>query len=165
MKKMMKFAAMAVALFAFFACEEKEDAPLTIDGKQWLCEYVDWTDELLPAVVDLGVTIEGKCILAYEWNGNMEECGFVPICDYTVEATDATSGVITLNIDWGNGVVGSEKYSYSNLTETSVTFGPIQTPGPVEATKDQLFDPTFTINYAKPATLATSKVEITLMEE
>lgn len=164
MKKFMKIAAVAAAVLAMLvSCEEKES--LTIDGKQWLCEYVDWSDELLPAVVDLGVTIEGKCILAYEWNGNMEECGFVPICDYTVEATDATSGVITLNIDYGNGMVGYEKYSYSNLTETSVTFGPIQTPGPAEETKDKLFDPTFTINYEKPATLATSKVEITLLPD
>lgn len=163
MKKFMKFAAMAAAVLSLcVACQKDNEETPTLEGKQWVCEWVDWTEELIPAVVDFGVTVEGKCVLASEWNGVMEE-NVVPPCAYKIEPTDATSGVITLTIDWGDGVIGIEKYSYSNLTKTSVTFGPIQTPGPVEETKDKLFDPTFTINYEKPATLATSKIDINIL--
>lgn len=170
----MKFAAVAAAVLSLcVACQKDEE--LTLDGKQWLCEYVDWSDELLPAVVDFGVTVPGKLVLAYEYNGNMEENGFVPICDYKIEPKDATSGTITLillyeyeNTETGESMTETyyEKYSYSNLTATSVTFGPIETPGIVNAgTGDTMFEPTFTINYKEPATLATTKVEITLLEE
>ena len=117
MKKILKLAAMfAAALAICVACTEKveDDAPLSIDGKQW-CFESEWM-EVAPAVLDLGATEAG--VLKY---GIKEGDAYVANAyfdaAYTIEPIDETSGVIKYTIL--NGRMGFE-IAYKNLTKTSV---------------------------------------------
>ena len=120
MKKMMKFAAMAVAALAMLvSCDNKEKTPVTIDGKQWVFEMwynkVDGTDIYSPAVLDLGVQQEGMLILGQaKPNTTAYEMNFEPSA-YTIEKIDETSGIIKFEC---YGL--EDEYQYSNLTENSV---------------------------------------------
>ena len=66
MKKFMKIAAVAAAVLAMLvSCEEKEKTPLTVEGKQWIVTFEDFTDGDLPGVIDLGYTEAERSALAY----------------------------------------------------------------------------------------------------
>ena len=157
MKKFMKFAAMAAAVLSLcVACEKDEE--LTIDGKQWVCEYYDSKDPVtgapifIPAIMDFGVTVPGKHLQAFSYdNGETFEEYVMGLMDYEIEPIDATSGVITIQ-----GLAGPEKYGYSELTKNSVKFSPIEYDG---------WEPTFELRYSKAATLAKKKIAIEYVAE
>ena len=148
MKKFMKFAAMAAAVLALcVACEEKEEAP-SLEGKQWMCEYVIKYSPLTtcPAVMDLGATLPGKLIRNMAEDGTTYTEHIYGPNDYTIEPIDATSGVIIIDTEYGE-----ERYGYSELTNTSVKFSPIEVDG---------FEPLFELNYKNAATVAKSKIAV-----
>ena len=121
MKKIMMIAAVA-ALAMFVSCEKKEEkAPLTIEGKQWVFdmwyEIVDGEDVFTPAVLDLGVQEPGMIILGQKDSDEASAeytMNFFP-AEYTIEATDETSGVIKFEC---YGI--EDEYYYTDLTENSV---------------------------------------------
>ena len=155
MKKMMKFAAMAVALFAFFACEEKEDAPLTIDGKQWIVVFEDFADGDMPGVIDLGYTEPGKISFGVQREGVWEETGYMEMSmPYTIEKITETSGVISYTYTM-NDMEFTEKIPYSELTETTVKFS--------EWVEDPMETSLFWYKYDATANVSTEKIVINLL--
>ncbi len=155
MKKMMKFAAMAVALFAFFACEEKEDAPLTIDGKQWIVVFEDFVDGDIPGVIDLGYTEPGKISFGVQREGVWEETGYMEMSmPYTIEKITETSGVISYTYTM-NDMEFTEKIPYSELTETTVKFS--------EWVEDPMETSLFWYKYDATANVSTEKIVINLL--
>lgn len=159
MKKMMKFAAMLAAALAFVvSCDQKEDnEPLTIEGKQWVCLFDDLDLGQIPGVVDLGYTTPGKINFGIqtEENGPWVETGYLELnMDYTVEALTETSGIVSYTYVW-NDVTYTEKFLYSDLTETSVKFG--------EWTEDPMETSMFWFVYDEPATVASSPITIELL--
>lgn len=130
MKNIFKFAAVAAAALAMLvSCEKKEDqkAPLTIDGKQWICTYEGYTGNI-PCVLDFGATKTGRMLVGVqEEEGKWVEDGMICDASYTIEMTSETSGVITYVSDYllslmGDEEMATEKLCFSDLTENSVKF-------------------------------------------
>lgn len=131
MKKLMKFAAMAVAAIALcVSCQEKPEntdpepdaTPLSIEGKQW---KFSWTlMGGVDAVLDLGATTSGTLTMAVDASamGDPSLAGkYIAYINgnYTLTATDATSGSFEFSDPMdptGTKVSGF----YSDLTENSV---------------------------------------------
>ena len=105
-------------------------AALTLEGKQWLmpAEFaLTVVGQATDVVADLGVTAPGYLLFgaslepiygaqaAGQWQAVM-----APL-PYTITATDATSGVITIAQTDIFGDVTNVALAYSNLTENSVT--------------------------------------------
>ena len=115
MKKIFKFAAMAVAALAMLvSCEENEEPTLSIDGNQWIAP---WAAMGVDCVMDFGATTPGTFYLAYDAN-EMGLPGFATyiVGEYSIVPTDNTSGVVN------NTVEGMPaQIQYSNLDEDSVS--------------------------------------------
>ena len=126
MKSIFKFAAMAFAAVAMLAACNKENpanndgdnggntpAALSVDGKQWFA-----AEALMGAdcVMDLGVTTPGTLYIAYDASSfGLPGYAAYFTGTYTVTATDATSGVITLTVEGQQAEI-----PYNNLNENSV---------------------------------------------
>lgn len=154
---MFRLAAMAAAaLVMCVACTEKEDdGPITIEGKQWICEYDDFDMGMIPGVIDLGYTEKGKINFGIQVDGQWVEPGFLGIFDYTIEEIDATSGWIVYSYVH-NDQTWVERIGYKELTRTTVTF--------VEYEEDPSEASLFWINYKKPATASKNKIVIKMDE-
>ena len=150
---MFKLAAIAAAMLAtLVACTEKEDeGPITIEGKQWICEYDDFEHGMIPGVIDLGCTDKGKINFGIQIDGEWVEPGYLGKYDYTIEEIDATSGWIVYSYVH-NDKTWVERIGYKDLTRTTVTL--------VEYDKDPLETSMFWINYDKPATASKNKITI-----
>ena len=96
--------------------EPYEPVFATPEGKQWMTN-VTVGDATLPAVVDLGATTPGTVVLAVDGTAFGAAGVYVNQMEgtYTVEATDASSGKLTLVA--GENTVET---SYSEFTENSV---------------------------------------------
>ena len=139
MKNIFKFATVAAAALAMLvSCEktegpkapvtnEEEKAPLTIEGKQWICTYEGYTGNI-PCVLDFGATKTGRMLVGVqEEEGKWVEDGMICDASYTIEMTSETSGVITYVSDYllslmGDEEMATEKLCFSDLTENSVKF-------------------------------------------
>ena len=100
--------------------EPETPAALSVAGKQWL---FSWDAMGVPAMLDLGVSAEDYCYIAYDatamgMEGYVEYIGAA----YTVTPTDETSGVITLVTYNMYGEPQTMDIAYSELTETSCKF-------------------------------------------
>lgn len=160
MKKMMKFAAMAVAAIAMLvSCEE--ETPLTVDGKQWIvvCDYDSPTQ---PGVIDLGFTEAGKIsfglqdLESNEWT----EIGWLDMgLPYTIQDNGDGTGVISYTYSW-QGVEYVERIKYSQLTDTTVKFDEyiiIDAEGNEDNSESSLF---WCIDYTKEAKVADAPITI-----
>ena len=115
MKKIFKFAAMAVAALAMLiSCEENEEPTLSIDGKQWIAP---WAAMGVDCVMDFGATTPGTFYLAYDAN-EMGLPGFATyiVGEYSIVPTDNTSGVVNITVEGMPAQI-----QYSNLDEDSVS--------------------------------------------
>ena len=96
----------------------------TPDGKQWAFTWMQMGG--VPTVLDFGVTTEGQCVVAYDpaVMGAPEGTPYqiYNMLAYEFEATDATSGKLTLTTVNMFGEELSQEFEYSNLTETSCHF-------------------------------------------
>jgi hypothetical protein len=100
--------------------EPETPVALSVAGKQWL---FSWDAMGVPAMLDLGVSAEDYCYIAYDatamgMEGYVEYIGAA----YTVTPTDETSGVITLVTYNMYGEPQTMDIAYSELTETSCKF-------------------------------------------
>jgi len=138
MKKFMKFAAIAAAVLSLcVACQKDNEETPTLEGKQWVFEMWYDNDHYSSAVLDFGVTVPGKIVCAQAEPGGSEYQMLYDPSDYEIVATDATSGVIKLE------VYGLEdEYQYSKLTNKTVV----------------LSGGIFEIDANTKATLATKKI-------
>ena len=138
MKKFMKFAAIAAAVLSLcVACQKDNEETPTLEGKQWVFEMWYDNDNYSSAVLDFGVTVPGKIVCAQAEPGGSEYQMLYDPSDYEIVATDATSGVIKLE------VYGLEdEYQYSKLTNKTVV----------------LSGGIFEIDANTTATLATTKI-------
>lgn len=138
MKKFMKFAAIAAAALSLcVACQKDNEETPTLEGKQWVFEMWYDNDHYSSAVLDFGVTVPGKIVCAQAEPGGSEYQMLYDPSDYEIVATDATSGVIKLE------VYGLEdEYQYSKLTNKTVV----------------LSGGIFEIDANTKATLATKKI-------
>ena len=98
----------------------EEPAELSVDGKQWV---FTWEAMGVDALLDFGVAAEDYFYLAYDasaygMDGYVEYIG----AEYSVSATDETSGVITLTTYNMYGEPQTMNISYSGLTEDSCKF-------------------------------------------
>ena len=156
MKKMMKFAAMAVAALAMLvSCDNKEKTPVTIDGKQWIVVFEDYTDGDMPGVIDLGYTEPGKISFGVQRDGVWEETGYMDMSmPYTIEKITETSGVISYTYTQ-NDTEFTEKIPYSELTDKTVKFS---------EWKDDPFETSlFWYKYDATANVSTEKIVINLL--
>lgn len=99
---------------------EQSEVELTVEGKQWL---FDWEAMGVSAMLDFGVSAEAYFYLAYDatdfgMEGYLEYVG----SEYSVAATDATSGVITLVTYNMYGEEQTMEITYTDLTETTCHF-------------------------------------------
>ena len=97
--------------------EDEVPAAITLDGKQWMTVIADEVQGDSGYCLDFGVTVAGKAIL---WNVTLSDNKFTAGADqyageYEINATDATSGEITVVDMFGENV-----YKYKDLTATSV---------------------------------------------
>lgn len=161
MKKFIKMAAVAAAALAMLvSCEMKGDdkAPLTLEGKQWICTFEDVTENI-PCVLDFGATETGRMLVGVQREeGKWEEDGMICNASYTIEKTSETSGVITYVSDYlmdlfGDEEMATEKLCYSDLTENSVKFS---------AHEDYPM-PFLTLVYEEAATPSASKITIEVL--
>jgi hypothetical protein len=159
MKNFFKFAAVAAAALAMLvSCEKKgEDAPLTLEGKQWICTFEDYAGEV-PCVLDFGATKSGKMLVGVKRDGKWEEDGMICSATYTIEKTSETSGVITYVSDYLMDLMGDEEFAteklcYSELTENSVKF----------SAHEDYPAPFLTLVYEKGATVSTEKITIEVL--
>lgn len=134
----MKFAAIAAAVLSLcVACQKDNEETPTLEGKQWVFEMWYDNDNYSSAVLDFGVTVPGKIVCAQAEPGGSEYQMLYDPSDYEIVATDATSGVIKLE------VYGLEdEYQYSKLTNKTVV----------------LSGGIFEIDANTTATLATTKI-------
>ena len=134
----MKFAAIAAAALSLcVACQKDNEETPTLEGKQWVFEMWYDNDHYSSAVLDFGVTVPGKIVCAQAEPGGSEYQMLYDPSDYEIVATDATSGVIKLE------VYGLEdEYQYSKLTNKTVV----------------LSGGIFEIDANTKATLATKKI-------
>ena len=158
MKKFMKIAAVAAAVLAMLvSCEEKEKTPLTVEGKQWIVTFEDFTDGDIPGVIDLGYTEAGKISFGVQREGVWEETGYMDMAmPYTIEKLTETSGVISYTYTM-NDMEFTEKIPYSELTETTVKFS--------EWVEDPMETSLFWYKYDETATVSTSAIIIKLIGE
>lgn len=123
MKNIFKFAAMAFAAVLLVAsCEKKGDEkePATLDGKVLKIEV----ENLGEVYLDFGVFAENQITMGmdleiYGMPGVIG--GMNPLGEYTIKATDATSGIITRTVLQGDGSTVSQDVPYKNLSEKSCT--------------------------------------------
>mgnify|MGYP003325602275 CR=1 FL=1 len=118
MKNIFKFAAIAAAaLVVLVSCEKKEETnPITIDGKQWVTEL-----QGMGCFIDLGVKKAGMSYSGYVDLETLASLQAMSLGEYTVTATDATSGTININgTDMMTGEPALLAFPYKDLTETSV---------------------------------------------
>lgn len=124
MKKVLKFAVMALAAaFVLAACEKKggeEDAPkVSVDGKQWCFE---WSGMGMPinCVLDLGVNTAKTAYVLID-AAVMGAEGWMPYFggSYTITETDATSGKITI-VDPNDPNGAEVVFEYKELTDKTV---------------------------------------------
>lgn len=99
---------------------EQPEVELTVEGKQWL---FDWEAMGVSAMLDFGVSAEAYFYLAYDatdfgMEGYLEYIG----SEYSVAATDATSGVVTLVTYNMYGEEQTMEITYTDLTETTCHF-------------------------------------------
>ncbi len=134
----MKFAAIAAAVLSLcVACQKDNEETPTLEGKQWVFEMWYDNDNYSSAVLDFGVTVPGKIVCAQAEPGGSEYQMLYEPSDYEIVETDATSGVIKLE------VYGMEdEYQYSKLTNKTVV----------------LSGGIFEIDANTTATLATTKI-------
>ena len=134
----MKFAVIAAAVLSLcVACQKDNEETPTLEGKQWVFEMWYDNDNYSSAVLDFGVTVPGKIVCAQAEPGGSEYQMLYDPSDYEIVATDATSGVIKLE------VYGLEdEYQYSKLTNKTVV----------------LSGGIFEIDANTTATLATTKI-------
>jgi hypothetical protein len=159
MKKFMKIAAIAAAALAMLvSCEKKgEDAPLTLEGKQWICTFDDYAGEV-PCVLDFGATKSGKMLVGVKRDGKWEEDGMICSATYTIEKTSETSGVITYVSEYlldlmGDEEMATEKLCYSELTQNSVKF----------SAHEDYPQPFLTLIYEKAAKVSAEKITIEVL--
>ena len=91
-------------------------ATLSIDGKQWVTEM-----EGMGLFIDLGVKDSGIIYSGYVDLETYESLQALSLGEYTIEATDATSGAI--NIPGQDSLTGEEAilvFKYTELTASSV---------------------------------------------
>lgn len=105
---------------------------LSVDGKRWAlpASFSEVVVGVPTAVcfVDMGVTLPGKLIVALDAESayGAQAAGVAMMqpgmmYDYTIEATDATSGKVLLKVTDHFGDVSNVELPYSNLTAESVT--------------------------------------------
>lgn len=125
MKKVLKFAVMALAAaLTLAACEKKggdEETPqeVSVDGKQWCFE---WSGMGAPidCVLDLGVNTEKTAYFLMD-GAVMGAEGWVPYFGgtYSITETDATSGKIAI-VDPTDPSGSEVVFEYKELTEKTV---------------------------------------------
>ena len=160
MKKFIKIAAVAAAALAMLvSCEKKggDDAPLTLEGKQWICTFDD-ADGEIPCVLDFGATKSGKMLVGVKRDGKWEEDGMICTASYTIEKTSETSGVITYVSDYLMDLMGDEEFAteklcYSELTQNSVKF----------SAHDDYPAPFLSLVYEKAAKASSEKITIEVL--
>lgn len=105
---------------------------LSVDGKRWALpsSFSEVVAGVSTAVffVDMGVSMPGKLLVALDAESayGAEAAGIAMLqqgmmYDYTVEATDATSGKVVLKVTDHFGDVSDVELPYSNLAAESVT--------------------------------------------
>lgn len=105
---------------------------LSVDGKRWALpsSFSEVVAGVSTAVffVDMGVSMPGKLLVALDAESayGAEAAGIAMLqqgmmYDYTVEATDATSGKVVLKVTDHFGDVSNVELPYSNLAAESVT--------------------------------------------
>ena len=124
MKKVLKFAVMALAAaLTFAACEknggEEETPKVSVDAKQWCFE---WSGMGMPidCVLDLGVCTEKTAYFLMD-GAVMGVEGWVPYFGgtYTVTETDETSGKIVI-VDPMDPNASEVVFEYKELTDKTV---------------------------------------------
>ena len=124
MKKVLKFAVMALAAaLTLAACEKKggeEETPkVSVDGKQWCFE---WSGMGMPinCVLDLGVNTDKTAYFLMDGTVMGAE-GWVPYFGgtYKITETDETSGKITI-VDPSDPTASEVVFEYKELTDKTV---------------------------------------------
>ena len=91
--------------------------PASIDGKQWISEV-----QGMGVFLDFGVKKAGMSYSGYADMETYESMMVMSLGEYTITATDATSGTINIaGYDMNTGEPAVLAYSYKDLTETSVS--------------------------------------------
>ena len=116
--------------YAITVTVEAAAEALSIDGKRWqlpMSFSLATLGQEVPCFVDMGVYAPGKLFVAADLEAAFgpDAAGYaqavIAPMDYTVEATDATSGVITVTTVDHFGDAVSATLPYSNLTSEGVT--------------------------------------------
>ena len=116
--------------YAIIVTVEAAAEALSIDGKRWqlpMSFSLATLGQEVPCFVDMGVYAPGKLFVAADLEAvyGPDAAGYaqavIAPMDYTVEATDATSGVITVTTVDHFGDAVSVTLPYSNLTSEGVT--------------------------------------------
>lgn len=116
--------------YAITVTVEAAAEALSIDGKRWQLPMsfpLATLGQEVPCFVDMGVYAPGKLFVAVDLEAvyGPDAAGYaqtiIAPMDYTVEATDATSGVITVTTVDHFGDAVSATLPYSNLTSEGVT--------------------------------------------
>ena len=116
--------------YAITVTVEAAAEALSIDGKRWqlpMSFSLATLGQEVPCFVDMGVYAPGKLFVAADLEAAFgpDAAGYaqavIAPMDYTVEATDATSGVITVTTVDHFGDAVSVTLPYSNLTSEGVT--------------------------------------------
>ena len=120
MKSIFKFAAMAFAAVAMLAsCDKDQNGKkdsLSIDGKQWMTEM-----QGTGVFIDLGVKKAGMSYSGYCNPETYASLQVMSLGEYTVTATDETSGTINVEgVDMYTGEPATMVFRYKDLTESSV---------------------------------------------
>lgn len=124
MKKVLKFAVMALAAaLTLAACEKKggdEEAPkVSVDGKQWCFEW-SGMGAPLNCVLDLGVNTDKTAYFLID-GAAMDAEGWMPFFGgtYKITETDETSGKIVI-VDPQDPTASEVVFEYKELTEKTV---------------------------------------------
>ena len=97
--------------------EAVQPEPASIDGKQWISEV-----QGMGVFLDFGVKKAGMSYSGYADMETYESMMGMSLGEYTITATDATSGTINIaGYDMNTGEPAVLAYSYKDLTETSVS--------------------------------------------
>ena len=126
-ESMQYYADLMLAMIYGEGGDDEEPATLpTPDGKQWVFNWTAMGMGDMNAVLDFGVSMPGSCVVAYDPAvlGAPEGTPYeiFNVINYSFEATDATSGTISLVSYNMYGEEISQQFEYSNLTETSCFF-------------------------------------------
>lgn len=117
---------MAFAAVAMLAACNKDEKPgndeadkpaaVSIEGKQWVAAM-----EGMGCFIDLGVKKAGMSYSGYVDLESLESLMGMSLGEYTVTATDATSGTINIaGTDMTTGEPATLVFPYKDLTETTV---------------------------------------------